>query len=232
MTTLETQEAREESGLFSLHTLKRAWSNTIDLIFPPRCEHCGRVDTGFCETCTQDLLTLPVELIESDVPPMTAIISSGIHLGLLQSSVQALKYSRQRQLGAILGKRLHQVIENKNWLFDTVIPVPLHRARLQKRGYNQAKEISIHLAALFNAEHRDDILIRQSQNQSQVGLNREERIENVKEAFAVTRAQFEGANILLVDDVRTTGATMAACASILIENGAQEVYGITVSAAE
>ena len=226
----ELPEARETGGLFSLYGLKSMWEGTIDLLFPPRCQHCNRVDTRFCEICADDLLQLPVDVIKSEMLPLSGIISTGYHEDLLQSAVQALKYSGQRELGTIFAKRLATILEQENWQFDTIIPVPMYTAKLKKRGYNQAKEISIHLASLFNRQHGDEFLIRESQIQSQVGLNFEERIENVKGAFRVT-STLEGAIVLLVDDVKTTGATMASCAEVLLENGAKEVYGITVTAA-
>lgn len=232
MTSFENQEARGQNGLFSIYSLKLIWSNTIDLIFPPRCQHCGRVDTIFCQTCHNELITLPFDEIHSNILPMSDVVSSGLHTGILQSGIQALKYGGQRQLGAVFADRLYTLVKRQNWLFDTIIPVPLHTAGLQKRGYNQAKEISIHLSLLSKSHHRDDLLIRQSQTQSQVGLNHQERIDNVKEAFQVTSKELEGAIVLLVDDVRTTGATMASCSEILLDSGVSKVYGITVSAAD
>lgn len=231
MVSLEDQEAREQNGLLSIHSLKLFWSNTIDLIFPPRCQHCGRVDTVFCQPCHDDLVNLPLYEIHSDILSMDSVISSGLHEGLLQSGIQALKYGGQQQLGILFADRLYPLLKKQNWQIDTIIPVPLHTTGLQKRGYNQAKEISIHLAHLSNNQHRDDLLIRQSQTQSQVGLNHQERIENVKEAFQITSNELEGATVLLVDDVRTTGATMVSCAEVLLDSGVSKVYGITVSAA-
>lgn len=230
MINSEHQEVRETNGLFSVDSFKSLWENTLDLLFPPRCQHCDLVDIRFCDTCLAELLAVPLDLIESEMSPLSGVISTGLHADLLQSAVQALKYTGQRQLGEVFAKRLAAIIEQKKWQFDTIIPVPMHTTRLQKRGYNQAKEISLHLAKLCNSQHGDEYLIRESQTQSQVGLNAEERKENVKGAFTVT-SNLEGAIVLLVDDVMTTGATMVACAEVLLEKGAKEVYGITVTSA-
>jgi len=228
----DTQEARDTNGLFSFKSAKYLWDQTLNLIFPPLCQHCGRVDTSFCDTCSQDLLSIPVELITTELPPLQQIVSSGRHVGLLQAAVQSLKYNNQQQLGSTLALRLENVLKHTNWQFDTIIPVPLHTQRLQKRGYNQAKEISIHLAQLMAITHHDEWLIRHSQTQSQVGLTRDERLENVKDAFTVTTDELQGLKVLLLDDVRTTGATMAACAEVLMQAGVQSVYGITITAAQ
>ncbi|MEM9953810.1 MAG: ComF family protein [Chloroflexota bacterium] len=230
--TKNTQEARE-SGLFLYQSAKVFLNNALDLIFPPRCQFCGRVDTHFCERCTRDLAQIPIETISQNMPPLVDILSSGVHRDLLQASVQALKYQRQQHLGVILAERLVPIIEAKQWMIDMVLPVPIHAKRLKQRGYNQAKEISLPMATALDLAHRDDLLIRPSQTQSQVGLSRAERLDNVAGDFKLTEASsVTEKTILLVDDVRTTGATMATCADILLNAGATKVYGVTVTIAE
>lgn len=231
MTNYDTQEARDNSGLFSLEFLKYLWEQSLDLVFPPRCQHCGRVDSFFCDICLQDLQSIPVESISDDLPPLSGLLATGKHTGLLQAAVQSLKYNNQRQLGAILAPRIVTAVNQENWQFDMVIPVPLHTQRFQKRGYNQAREISIHVAQLLNIDHHADYLIRQSQTQSQVGLSREERLANVKDAFAISTDKLAGCNVLIVDDVRTTGATLTACAEVLMQAGVKSVYGISITVA-
>lgn len=227
----DNPEARDTSGLFSYTTLKYFYQQMIDLIFPPRCQHCGRVDTYFCTTCKDNLQDIPINITLVDVPPMMMVASTGVHHDILQSSVQALKYNRQQSLGQLHAQRLKSVLDNLDWQFDIIIPVPLHSARLQERGYNQAKEISQPLAELCNAIHYDDVLIRTSQTRTQVGLNRMERIDNVKGAFGVSSSILIDKTVLLVDDVKTTGATMSACAEVMLLSGANAVYGLTVTSA-
>lgn len=231
MTNQDTTEARSISELFSYKTLNTLYKEAIELIFPPRCQHCGRVDTYFCTVCEADMVGQSLDVLIADIPPMLNVISTGLHSDLLQSGVQALKYSGQQYLGKLHANRLKLALDTLDWEFDVIVPVPLHTTRLQKRGYNQAKEISIHLADLCHCTHDDQTLIRQSQTQSQVGLNREERIDNVKEAFAVTSSALEGKTILLIDDVKTTGATMSSCADVLLRNGSKAIYGATVTSA-
>lgn len=232
MTNPNTQEARETDGLFSYTKLKAIFNGAIDLIFPPSCQHCGRVDTYFCTTCQDSIENRPIELVVSDeIHPLKSIVSTGVHEGLLQASVQALKYNGQRQLGAILAKRVYQALQSANWEYDCIIPVPLHENRLAERGYNQAEAISQHLAELCDAPHLTNTIIRQIQKQSQVNLNRIERIENVKDNFQAISKSLDGLTVLLVDDVKTSGATTAACAEVALDSGAKDVYGITVTAA-
>src|SRR5690606_15770455 len=189
------------------------------------------VDIYFCTDCKAALIAEPIQIMLADIPPMLGVISTGLHTNILQSGVQALKYNGQRYLGRLHANGLKNVLGSVKWEIDIIVPVPLHTTRLQKRGYNQAKAISVHLAELCHCIHDDQTLTRQTQTQSQVGLNRNERIDNVKEAFAVTSSALEGTTILLVDDVKTTGATMVSCAETLLSNGVTSVYGITVTSA-
>ncbi|MGJ3238488.1 MAG: ComF family protein [Anaerolineae bacterium] len=231
MVNSDDQQAHADSGLLLYPQLRQLWQQALDLVFPPSCYHCGRVDVNFCGRCQAELRTDTFHPIHTDVLPLVDVISGTQHVGLPQAAVQALKYGGQRHVGAILAQRLYLLLQTIDWRFDTIIPVPLHTLRLQRRGYNQAKEISIHLATLCNSQHQDEILIRQVQTESQVGLNRIERLQNVHNAFYVTTT-LKGETVLLVDDVKTTGATLIACAEALLANGASQVYGITVTAAE
>jgi ComF family protein len=119
-------------------------------------------------------------------------------------------------------------LEALNW--DKIVPVPLHRNRLRSRGYNQAallaKEISAHVGIPVNW----DDLKRVKNTVSQVHLSASARRENLKNAFDVSReSAFEGAKVLLIDDVVTTGATMNACARALKRAGAVRVDGWSVA---
>ena len=107
-----------------------------------------------------------------------------------------------------------------------LVPVPLHRARLVRRSTNQAAELSRALAGLAGLEHRPQWLVRPRHTRSQVGLSREERVRNVAGAFRAPdrfHAAMQGRRAILVDDVFTTGATLAACARALKRGGVRDV---------
>jgi ComF family protein len=115
-----------------------------------------------------------------------------------------------------------------------LVPVPLHRSRRRSRGFNQAELIA--RAALKQLPHRielvSELLIRRRETISQVGLSREERIENMRGAFRVSdRARLKGRNIIVVDDVMTTGTTLSECARVLKKAGANQVWAATVARA-
>jgi len=118
-----------------------------------------------------------------------------------------------------------------NWEIDVVIPVPLGVARQAERGYNQAALLARPIAWNFNWEYNPRALSRTRETRTQVGLNFEQRRENVAEAFQASHVSISGKHVLVVDDVTTSGATMDACASALEKAGAQQVYGFTLARA-
>jgi len=123
-----------------------------------------------------------------------------------------------------------------NFKESLVIPISLHKRRLRWRGFNQAEEIAKGLAKYFSLELRSDILSRAKYNKPQVKLKKKERLENIKGCFEIKSPLdkggwgiLSGRNILLIDDVATTGATLNEAARILKENGAAEVWGLVVA---
>ena len=107
----------------------------------------------------------------------------------------------------------------------------MHTSRYRERGYNQAQEIATVLAAAIDCRCEPTAIERTRMTQSQVGLNREERLTNLDDAFAAQAQLVIGKSLLLVDDVQTTGTTLSMCAEAAMQAGAVRVYGITVTAA-
>jgi len=113
---------------------------------------------------------------------------------------------------------------------DLIVPVPLHKARLRQREFNQAHILSSHLAKDLSKTVSPDILIRNRDTRTQTDLEPEMRFSNVKGSFSVTdTAQIRGKNILLVDDVLTTGATCSEAAYALKDSGANIVFVMTLA---
>jgi ComF family protein len=223
--------------LRDLRLLGLQLKNTVlDLIFPPSCAGCGRVDAIWCSRCHAQLESLPVERLLQSLP-VTAVhaelrvISTGWHTELLQTAVQALKYENLPLLAQPLGKRLASALSETGWSVDLIIPVPMHESRLSTRGYNQAALLADELGTIVGLSVETDALQRLRDTRSQVGLSRTERLDNMAEAFHANEAQVRDRTILLIDDVATTGATLRGCADALYADGAALVFALTVSAA-
>jgi len=134
-------------------------------------------------------------------------------------------------LGEALASELIDLLESLNWKVEMVIPVPLGKHRHNERGYNQAATLALPLAYAKGLAYKPSALERRQETASQVNLTKEQRAKNVQGAFWADATLVAGKNILVVDDVTTTGATMDACAQALINAGAICVYGITLARA-
>lgn len=202
----------------------------LDLIFPPRCAGCGRVDYGWCPRCQKQLAAIPLEVIERRVFNQLDLAATGWHSGKLQRAVQALKYEGVTDLSQPLGERLAMALLRIGWQVDVIIPVPLYHDRLRQRGYNQADLLAEALAEHLSIPCQPRLIKRIHATRPQVGLTRQERLQNVVNAF-VTHKAVAGRRLLLVDDVSTTGATLVACEQSMLRRGASAVYGLTVTTA-
>ena len=117
--------------------------------------------------------------------------------------------------------------------FDIVIPVPMYRRKKHKRGYNQAELVAIKLADYLEVPVHIDNLVKIRKTRPQSSLKREGRLHNIEGSFQVKDpALVSGKNILLVDDVVTTGTTLNTCAKILYENGASWIFASAIAIAE
>jgi predicted amidophosphoribosyltransferase len=191
----------------------------VDLVFPPSCASCAAVGREpFCRVCTEALVEAPTV----EVPGLDAVAAAFVHGGPVAEAVHRLKYGRRPDLGRTLGRFLQPGL--RSMPHDLVVPIPLSLRGLRHRRYNQSME----LARAF-APRR--VLRRVRDRGPQVGRGRAARFASVAGAFEV-RAPVDGASVILVDDVVTTGATLASAAAALWRAGAREVRALTVTVAE
>ena len=171
-------------------------------------------------------------------PPFARATAYGSYEGGLRELLHLLKYEAIRPAASVLGRMLSEAISALQPSFgDTqllVVPVPLHREKLRQRGFNQAELLAREAIKIVGANGRmllnSRILERRRPTQSQTGLTRHQRRENVRGAFAVaTPGEIAGREVLLVDDVFTTGTTLSECARILRRAGASKVWVATVA---
>lgn len=156
----------------------------------------------------------------------------------LRELIHLLKYGGVRPAAKVLGRMLAEAIAKLENEFGAqpvlVVPVPLYRGRHHQRGFNQAELVAgaaIRLSGSGRRLHlRPDILKRKRDTTSQTGLTSHQRRENLRGAFEVTRsAAIKGRELLVVDDVYTTGATVSECTRVLRRAGASKVWVVTVA---
>ena len=199
-----------------------------DLIFPPTCGHCGRVDFRFCPACLRELEQAPMALSQMRVESLDALRATGGHHGVIQNAVHAFKYDDARELAAPLADRLFKALRLLNLPIDALVPVPLFADRHAERGYNQSELLCQQLALKTGIPARPTVIERIRQTSQQATLSGFERQDNVKDAFAAS-ADVMGLSVLLVDDVATSGSTLRECAKALRQQAAGPICGIAVS---
>ncbi|MCG8485726.1 MAG: ComF family protein [Clostridia bacterium] len=147
--------------------------------------------------------------------------------------IYGLKFNEKAYYAKFFAQLIFEKIKNENLVFDYIIPVPLHKKREKERGYNQAKLIAEHLSALTQIPALFNVLIRTRYTLPQNQLSLRERNNNLKNAFQVTRPSvLLDKQILLIDDVYTTGSTVDTCSKELLINKASEVYVATCAIGE
>ncbi len=152
----------------------------------------------------------------------------------LQHIIHSVKYSNKFAIGKKLGEIIAEKCseEIKFWNLDLIVPVPLHHLKKSERGYNQSFYIAEGLGKALNVPVAQNILKRTKFTQTQTALTLVERQENVDGAFKVKRKHLAaGKNILLIDDVITTGATVNECAKVLKSAGADKIYACSSAVA-
>ncbi|MDG5469702.1 ComF family protein [Deltaproteobacteria bacterium IMCC39524] len=229
--------------------LRRALSAGIDLFLPPACLLCGQLlppgfdPQEFCAECQASMPPLGRSHCSCCSQPFPASSSQHLCATCLQrpaafstvhaacsyqervkDAIHQLKYRNQVNLAEPLGKLLGKSLEVAEVGFkpECIIPVPLHPGRLKKRGYNQALEISRPLARKMQVPIDTTLLQRTLKTPPQQGLTAAERRSNLRNAFIVTTTP-SARNILLVDDVMTTGETVRECSRVLMKNNIAEV---------
>lgn len=198
--------------------LRRFGEAVLDAVFPKRCVLCRRVingksKSGLCELCRwQDFRC------ESPVDDGENVRCSFLYEDQLQQAIYRMKYEGLRSYGRFFARWMYE--EGGEWAaqmdFDWVVAVPLAKARLKSRGYNQAEEIARELSRLCRVPYVE-VLERVKDTRPQRGLNEELRRQNVARAFAVRECEETPVRICLVDDIYTTGSTTTECIRVLQE---------------
>ena len=198
---------------------------SIEKIRPPRCEICsqpyrGDVPTFTCPNCHDEAFHFDCAV---------AVVRSS---GVVREMVHRLKYGKELWLGRILAGWMKEGLDDprlQNWKPDALVPVPLHPRKLREREFNQAEILCDELSRtcgtrIFSA------LERRRYTTTQTRLDRRGRRQNLRDAFIPGKnSDVTNMNLLLVDDVLTTGSTLDACAAVLLESGARSVRALTAA---
>lgn len=199
----------------------------IQAFHSPICARCGEILTVgnalVCTACT------------NAPPPFISAVAIGPYDGELRGLVHLLKYDSVRPAAQVLGKGLTKLLQHQTEKIGDnplILPIPLHRAKDRARGFNQAEEIANVVKRTSGFAIERHALVRKRATESQTGMTAHQRRENVRGAFALRKRGLnvvKGRNIVLIDDVMTTGATAAECTRVLLRAGAKQVFVATAA---
>jgi ComF family protein len=216
--------------------IRSALARALDAAFPATCPGCGREGAPICNACLPALdarLDQPPGVLIGmpiDLPyPLLQLEWCAPFVGVVRDALHAIKYRGERRLAGPLGAAVARRWAMAGAGGDLIVPVPVHATRARQRGYDQAQLIA-EVAARHLALPHARLLERHVETVAQFELDRRERATNVQGAFRLVAPQSLGGRwVVLVDDVMTTGATLSACAAVLMEAGADGVSALTVA---
>lgn len=227
----------------------------LNTVYPLKCEICGqaqplgaekricpncwdkieRINRQFCFRCGKTLQSeteFCLDCKDNEALFFGRIRAAGVYRQVLREGIHLFKYSGRTFLGRDLAMLLGDTFE-KNFtlsLPDYLIPVPLYKKQKRKREYNQSEILAHYLGKKYGVTVLPKALERVKATAPQFELNKTQRRANIKNAFAVNRkTDFTGKQILLIDDICTTGSTINECARVLKESGAKEVNGLVLA---
>ena len=223
----------------------------LNLLFPQVCLNCNeRLQSAgiICSSCEQKFSELEhiCEVCGSPNQNYKCKVCGKIEFyfdkarsvfklnNLLRNLIHNFKYEEFTKIGRYLGcKAVSYLQQEKPFAkIDYIIPVPLHKVKKRKRGFNQAKIISDVIAKNLKLQYKQDILQRQKFTKTQTKLSRQERKQNVRKAFSVKYPELiRNKNILVVDDVFTTGSTVNSIAETLKKCNVNRVFVLTIARA-
>lgn len=227
------------------------FNDLLSLLFPESCYACdGAMARGEKYICTKCNVKLPYTDFHvhgaTELNPLQRRFWGKVPVrfafaylyfvpkGRVQRLLHRLKYKGAQELGEHLGQRYGSLLSDHqyNQQFDLIVPVPLHKYKLRRRGYNQSDTFARGLSEAMQVPWSSNALARLLDTATQTKKNRLDRWQNVEQVFGVARPdQVKDKRILVVDDVMTTGATLEACAVVLLKAGAAEVSVVAIAAA-
>lgn len=214
--------------------VKSYWDSFVSILFPPLCASCENVllhqEEFICTSCRYHLPINDHYLFKQNELTQRLLGKAAIHTGaaylsfskssLVQAMIHRLKYRKDYRVGRYLGKCFGEQLLISPFYsdIDVVVPLPLHPAQKKRRGYNQSEYIAQGIADTMMLTLNVVDFIRVLDTDSQTSKSRLDRYDNMEDVFMCLQTTcFENKHILLVDDVLTTGATLASAARTLME---------------
>lgn len=241
-----------------MKTLKKPYYDILNFFFPLMCQNCDRYLDSYpvsclCKVCRDKLfgeLQLVCVVCGKPAPrsaespylcgdcrykskPDLIFLSAGDYEGLLKKLIHKMKYRKKRFIGEILGEYLlgFTILQDIDFSkCDYIIPVPLSSVKMRDRGFNQAECLSGKLSNYYDVPICSKVISRKHHKYSQTSLNRSDRLNNLKDVFAVRKKHdLVDKTVILVDDVRSTGSTIYFCSEKLFEAGVKKIIALTVA---
>ena len=225
-------------SFFNTKKIKKIAYKILDIIYPKQCIICGKIYTEIiCDECYYKNI-FPIVKKQCRIERYNnKYFDEHLYIFKYKDEIRKLlidyKFNEKAYLRDLFIKILikNEKIYGKIKKYDIIIPIPIHKKRKRKRGYNQSELISIVLAnQLENLELACDILVKQKNTKPQSSLNKDERQQNVKGVYGIkNKYKIANKRIILFDDIYTTGATVNECSRILKINGAKEILVFTIA---
>lgn len=229
-----------------LSIAKEVINGLLDFVYPKLCVGCGEVvDTFLCDSCKESIIVIEPPICKICGTPsdystcydckdkqyyFDCAASACLFEGTMQKSIWKFKFNGITELAEELSKLMIEsyALHIKYKHIDMAVPIPIHPRRMAERGFNQSDILGAKLCSSLNIPYSTNILKKIKHTKDQINLSLDDRIINLNGAFKVSpKANIKDKNILLIDDVFTTGSTANEAAKTLKEAGAAEVYAYT-----
>lgn len=236
--------------------MKKTTDKILELLYPSKCPLCGvellaqgdnickeceeqvkKIEGDFCLKCGKMLEETGREFCrDCESHPHLFVQNRGLfpYNGRLKGSIYRYKYQNQRYYAQYYAKELLTELggQIKCWGVEALVPVPLHKSRKRKRGFNQAEEILKYMEKPLEIPLYKDYVLREKKTLPQKYLNQAGRQKNLKNAFKIAENSVKLNRVLVCDDIYTTGSTLDAVAQVLMDAGVKEVYGLCICVGE
>ena len=208
----------------------------VNLAYPLACESCGiKINTDtergcLCRNCLKQMATpRPANPVKHRNINVWSVC---VYEGVSRKCIHLFKYSGRLNLAKPLSRLMSDFTNMylRPYNFDITVPVPLHKTRLRQRGFNQAELLAKRLSGFTGRPVMPKAIKRVKPTPAQTGLSKTKRFANLKGAFKISRAcDISGKNILLIDDVFTTGSTIGECSKTLLKAKAKSVEALVLA---